>query len=74
VNQKLIATVLHKQGHNVVLAQNGNEALAAVERQSFDVIQMDVQMPHKDGLEAAVAIRERRSELRAQARMCRSWH
>jgi PAS domain S-box-containing protein len=58
VNQKLIATVLHKQGHSVVVAENGDEALAAVERQSFDVILMDVQMPHKDGLEATVAIRE----------------
>jgi CheY-like chemotaxis protein len=54
----LIATVLHKQGHSVVVAENGDEALAAVERQSFDVILMDVQMPHKDGLEATVAIRE----------------
>jgi CheY-like chemotaxis protein len=42
-----------------MLAKDGREALAAVERESFDVILMDVQMPEMSGLEAAAVIRER---------------
>ena len=57
INQKLISTVLHKQGHRVVVAENGDDALEAMKRQSFDLVLMDVQMPHKDGLEATIAIR-----------------
>ncbi|QEL20799.1 response regulator [Limnoglobus roseus] len=57
VNQRLAVAVLEKRGHRVVLADNGREALAALERESFDAVLMDVQMPEMDGFEATAAIR-----------------
>jgi two-component system, sensor histidine kinase and response regulator len=59
VNQKLAARLLEKQGHKVTLASNGKEALTILEKQPFDLILMDVQMPELDGFEATAAIRER---------------
>jgi CheY-like chemotaxis protein/HPt (histidine-containing phosphotransfer) domain-containing protein len=57
VNQKLASQLLKKQGHAVTIATNGKEALAALERQAFDLVLMDLQMPEMDGFETTAAIR-----------------
>ncbi len=53
VNQKVALTMLQKLGFRADVAANGLEVLAAVERQPYDVILMDVQMPEMDGMEAS---------------------
>jgi CheY-like chemotaxis protein len=58
VNQTLIARLLEKHGHTVSVANDGKMAIAALARESFDLVLMDVQMPEMDGYEAAMAIRE----------------
>jgi len=59
INQLVARRLLEKQGHTLTIAQNGHEALAALERERFDLVLMDVQMPEMDGLETTMAIRER---------------
>lgn len=58
VNQKLASRLMEKQGHSVVIANNGREAVRAYQTQQFDLVMMDVQMPELNGYEATAAIRE----------------
>jgi two-component system sensor histidine kinase/response regulator len=59
VNQRLASRLLEKRGHSVAVAANGLEVLEALEKESFDLVFMDVQMPVMDGFEATAAIRKK---------------
>jgi signal transduction histidine kinase/CheY-like chemotaxis protein len=59
VNQKLAVRLLEKRGHSVAVANNGREALEWLDRETFDVALLDVQMPEVDGFEATAEIRKR---------------
>ncbi|WP_179107054.1 response regulator [Variovorax sp. KK3] len=52
VNQKLAMRLLQQMGYRADLASNGLEAVESVQRQPYDVVLMDVQMPELDGLDA----------------------
>ncbi len=58
VNQRLATRLLEKRGHHVTVARNGREALVVLEKETFDLVLMDLQMPEMDGFEATAAIRE----------------
>jgi CheY-like chemotaxis protein len=62
VNQRLAQRLLEKHGHHVTVTANGREALAALDRENFDVVLMDVQMPEMDGFDATASIRAREQD------------
>ncbi len=62
VNQKLAIRLLEKMGHRVTLAVNGQEAVDEIQRQRFDLVLMDIQMPVMGGVQSVQLIRTAKSE------------
>ncbi|OME92936.1 MULTISPECIES: PAS domain S-box protein [Paenibacillus] len=58
VNQLVLKKMIEKLGYNSTTVQNGLEAVEALERYSYDIVFMDIQMPFMDGTEAVRAIKE----------------
>ena len=59
MNQMHAVRLLEKRGHVVTVASNGRQTLEALEKERFDLVLMDVQMPGLDGFETTAAIRQR---------------
>lgn len=59
VNQEVAVGLLEMQGHTVEVVNNGREAVEAMDRDKFDVVLMDLEMPEMDGMEATAEIRKR---------------
>jgi two-component system, sensor histidine kinase and response regulator len=57
INQRLAVRLLEKRGHTLVVAGNGREAIAALDKERFDAVLMDMEMPEMDGYAATAAIR-----------------
>ncbi len=59
VNQLIVQRILEKRGHRVTLVEDGQAAVDAVARETFDIVLMDIQMPVLGGIEATQVIRRR---------------
>jgi two-component system sensor histidine kinase/response regulator len=59
VNQLIASRLLEKRGHHVVTSGNGREALERLDKEHFDLVLMDIEMPEIDGFEATATIRKK---------------
>lgn len=62
INQFVTKKILDKAGYSCDLVANGKEALSALEREEYDIVLMDCQMPEMDGMEATRAYRDRKQQ------------
>ncbi len=69
VNQRVASQLLTMRGHHVTVVDNGRAAVEACQRESFDVVLMDIQMPEMGGLEATAAIRAHEAETGGHVRI-----
>ena len=69
VNQALARRLLETRGHRVTLANNGFEAVAAFQKNLYDLVLMDIQMPEMDGYEATLILKQIMSEAKAAGNM-----
>jgi two-component system sensor histidine kinase/response regulator len=67
VNQEVAVSLLTRRGHSVAVAMNGQIALSLLEREPFDLVLMDVQMPVMDGFQTTAAIRK--AEMQSHAHL-----
>ena len=59
VSRNIVTIILEKKGFKVVAVENGQDAVTAYEKEKFDLILMDVNMPYLDGFSATIQIRQR---------------
>src|ERR1700721_1784168 len=59
VNQELVLHLLERRGHSAIVAENGKQAIAALEKHKFDLVVMDIQMPEMGSIEATEVIRRK---------------
>ncbi|WP_437227091.1 response regulator [Planctomicrobium sp. SH661] len=58
INQRVVLEFLHRWGHQVTVVNNGIDAIQEATRDRFDLVLMDLQMPHMGGIEATAEIRK----------------
>jgi two-component system, sensor histidine kinase and response regulator len=63
INQKVILLMLNAMGHEVTIAKNGKEVVDLFEKDKFDLVLMDIQMPEMDGVTAVSILRSKYSKL-----------
>jgi PAS domain S-box-containing protein len=63
INQKVLVKILERMGHKIGLALDGKQAITLWEKEPYDLILMDIQMPEMNGIEATIHIREQEKKI-----------